>query len=142
METTEPAQRSKSPAQYSFDDDGAVSIHGSQSDSLGTLYWPPRLRCPRSGGTVSPALLSTTATLYSWSYVAMPWRGDVPPNGEADGYGVGLVDLDDGGPRMSVVLMGAAESFVIGETFEARELPFTTIDGNPQSILAFERSAS
>ncbi len=142
MTTNEPAQRSKSPAQYSFDDHGAVSIHGSKSDSLGTLYWPPRLRCPRSGGTVSPTLLSTTATLYSWSFVVMPWRGDVAPNGNPDGYGVGLVDLDDDGPRMAVVLMGDAESFVIGETFEARELPFTTVDGNPQSILAFEPSAS
>ncbi len=144
MTSSEPnPNRSKLPENYSFDDSASgITIHGSQSDELGTTYWPPRLRCPQTGGSVSPVDLATTGILWSWSYVHLPWMGDVAPNGDDEGYGVGMVDLDDDGPRLAAVLMGSRDDWHIGAPVTARELPYKTIDGKPQSILAFERSAS
>ncbi len=141
-DSTETPNRSKVPTSYGFGiDDEPIVIHGSQSDELGTTYWPPRLRCPQTGGTVSDTTLATTGTLWSWTFVHLPWSGEETPNGVDDGYAVGLIDLDDDGPRLGMVLLGAPDSFEVGMRVEARELHFKTIDGNPQSILAFERLA-
>ncbi len=135
--------RSKLPQNYTFGDASEpVVIHGSKSDELGTTYWPPRMRCPRTGGTVSPTTLATTGTLWSWTFVHLPWSGEELPNGTDDGYAVCLVDLDDDGPRLGMVLLGDREDWVVGMRVEARELHFKTIDGEPQSILAFQRSES
>jgi uncharacterized OB-fold protein len=133
------ANRSFAPDRYLFGDgpDGEVVIVGSQSDETGSLFWPRRLRCPETGGSVTDVTLSTGGVLWSWTFVNVPWPGETAPNGP-DGYGVGLVDLDGKGPRVLGMLLGNRREWHVGARMRACELHFTTIDGAPRSILAFE----
>ena len=58
--------RSFAPDRYLFGD-GEVVILGSRSDETGSLFWPRRLRCPETGGTVSDVTLCTEGVLWSWT---------------------------------------------------------------------------
>jgi uncharacterized OB-fold protein len=128
--------RSFAPDRYLFGD-GEVVILGSRSDETGSLFWPRRLRCPETGGTVSNVILPTEGVLWSWTFVQVPWPGETAPNGP-DGYGIGLVDLDGKGPRVLGMLPGDRREWHVGGRMRARELQFVTIDGATRSILAFE----
>jgi uncharacterized OB-fold protein len=131
--------RSFAPDRYLFGD-GEVVILGSRSDETGSLFWPRRLRCPETGGTVSDVILCTEGVLWSWTFVHGPWPGETAPNGP-DGYGIGLVDLDGKGPRVLGMLPGNRREWHVGARMRARELQFVTIDGATRSILAFEEVA-
>jgi uncharacterized OB-fold protein len=140
---TVSANRSYAPDRYLFSDDagGEIQLLGSRSDETGSLFWPRRLRCPRTGGTVSDVHLATEGVLWSWTFVAAPWPGEAPPNDGGVGYGVGLVDVDGAGPRVVAPLVGVRDTWQVGERMRARELHYLTIDGTPRSILAFEAIA-
>jgi uncharacterized OB-fold protein len=139
LTTAGQAQRSFNASRYRFGDapDAAITILGSRSDATGSLFWPSRLRCPQTGGTVSDTILATTGVLWSWTFVHAPWPGDMTPNGRPDSYGVGLVDLDGGGPRVVGALVGDQTEWAVGERISAVELPYLVIDGELKSLLAF-----
>lgn len=135
----EGVNRSYAPDRYTFGDEPGllVTILGSRSEETGSLFWPRRLRCPETGGTVRDVELATDGVLWSWTFVSAPWPGEIAPNG-LDGYAVGLVDLDDHGPRVVGVLVGNGHAWTVGQRMRACELHFATVEGTPRSILAFE----
>ncbi|GAA1827541.1 hypothetical protein GCM10009836_01550 [Pseudonocardia ailaonensis] len=137
-DTAAPAPfASVDPTLYTFGPEGEVIIPGSQSDETGDRFWPPRLRCPRTGGTVTDVDLATTGTVWSWTFVHAPWPGLVSPNGTDEGYTAGLVDLADG-PRVIGVLIGDREAIAVGTPVRAVPLPFRELADQQGAILAFE----
>lgn len=129
------AAASMDPTLYRFGVDGAVTIYGSRSAATGALFWPRRIRCPITGGLVEDVDLPGTGTIWSWTYVHTPWPGVRAPNPAADGYGAGLVDLDDNGPRVVALLLGGLDTFEVGRRVHALAFPF--VDDPPRSMLAF-----
>ena len=122
-------------------DDPVITLLGSRSDAVGQLYWPPRERCPLTGGSVSGVELPGTGTLWTWTYVYAPWHGEERP-GDEHGYSAGLVDLDDGGPRVVAVLRGGPTAWKVGDRAVACALPFRTESGVTRFLLAFGRTDS
>jgi len=114
-----------------------VELLGSQSDVTGNTFWPRRLRCPETGGTVHPVSLASTGTIWSWTLVSFPWSGEFSAGPET-GYYAALVDLDKNGPRVVAVLLQTESRAQVGSRVQAVPLPFRTVDDHVLSILAFE----
>lgn len=139
IDTSAAENRALQPDRYRFSEEpgGPVQVIGSRSADTGSLYWPPRVRCPRTGGRVEPTNLATEGEIWAWTFVHVPWPGDEMPNGIDDGYGVALVDLDDG-PRIPGVIVGEGTAWECGARVRLVELPLGEVGGAQKSILGFE----
>ncbi|MGV9799200.1 Zn-ribbon domain-containing OB-fold protein [Mycobacterium sp. NPDC003449] len=132
--------RSVDPDLYRFDGDN-VSLLGSRSVGSGELLWPRRLRSPVDGGAVQDVELAPAGTIWSWTFVHVPWPGSKPPDpGAEQGYAVGLIDLDDNGPRVIGALVGPADQWSVGQRVRAVPLPFRTGDTGVEAVLGFAPS--
>jgi uncharacterized OB-fold protein len=130
--------RSIDPDLYRFigGSTGSAVMLVSRSAVTGSIFWPRRLRCPESGGSVVDVELPGVGTLWSWTFVFSAWPGEVAPCPTL-GYGVGLVDLDRG-PRVAAILIGAERSWCIGDRMRACPLPMQVEGEGSPSLLAFE----
>ena len=54
---------------------GRVELLASYSPAVDTYFWPRRRRCPLTAAPVEQITLEARGTLWTWSYVNMPWRG-------------------------------------------------------------------
>ena len=104
-------QVSIAPDYFEVDDDG-VRLKGSKCKACGELFYPRRLVCAKClyEGTDDVAL-STTGTLYTWTWVHVPLFAKT--DAKVSAYGVGQVDLPEG-PRIQAILQGKPEEFSIG----------------------------
>jgi uncharacterized OB-fold protein len=118
----------------------AIRLLASYSTAADTHFWPRRRRCPLTATAVDDVALEARGTLWSWSYAHLPWRGLASPS-DADGYGVGLIDLPEG-PRVLGVLIGAQGDWQIGDTMVGVALDFTERDGETVCLMAFRREDS
>ena len=114
---------------------GEVRLLASYSEAAGEYFWPARRRCPLTTGAVHDVLLDARGTLWTWSYVNVPWSGLVSPSA-SDGYGVGLIDLPEG-PRVVGVLIGERGEWEIGTKMVGVSLDFVERDGAMLCLLAF-----
>lgn len=134
-----PVLQSIDPGLYEFSGERA-EILGSYSADAGRSFWPRRFRCPLTGGEVTDVVLPGRGTLWSWSYVYATWPGSLPP-GAGPGYGAGLIDLDDDGPRVVGVLLGEEGDWAVGDRVTARPLPYAGSPAGTMCVLAFERES-
>ncbi len=90
----------------------APRLLGSRCRSCGEHFFPRRAICAKClhRGT-DDVELGPSGTLYTWTYVHVPMFGKL--DAEAEGYGVGQVDLPEG-PRVQAILSGGPEDFEIG----------------------------
>jgi uncharacterized OB-fold protein len=106
------------PDYFEVTDDDAtpVRLKGSRCPACGEVFYPRRLVCAKClhEGT-DDVLLSTTGTLFTWTWVHVPLFAKT--DAKVSAYGVGQVDLPDG-PRIQAILMGEPEDFAIGMTLE------------------------
>jgi uncharacterized OB-fold protein len=94
----------------------APRLLGSRCTACGEVFFPRRVVCARCLHTgCEDVELGPGGTLYTWTYVHMPFFG----RKEADrvGYGVGQVDLPEG-PRVQAVLSGGPDDFAVGMAME------------------------
>ena len=91
---------------------------GSKCKKCGEVFFPRRHVCAKClhRGT-DDVLLSSTGTIYSYTYVHFPLMNNKEQGGkrEVKGYGVGQIDLPEG-PRVQSILMGGLNDFKIGMT--------------------------
>ncbi|MHB8695039.1 MAG: Zn-ribbon domain-containing OB-fold protein [Solirubrobacteraceae bacterium] len=116
---------------------GGVELLASYSRAADKHFWPKRRRCPLTAQPVETVSLEARGTLWTWSYVHLPWRGTTSPSG-TDGYGVGLIDLPEG-PRVLGVLIGRDRDWKIGDAMHGVALDYSERDGETQCLLAFRR---
>ena len=114
---------------------GGVELLASYSAAAGEYFWPRRQRCPLTATSVDDVRLEARGTLWSWTYVHLPWPGAVSPSG-GDGYGVGLVDLPEG-PRVLGLLLGRDGDWQIGDAMVGAAFDFSERDGKLICLLAF-----
>lgn len=92
--------------------DGDVPVLlGSRCAACGESLFPRRRLCPICLGATDDMDLSQRGTLYSHTYVRVPFFGRRKI--DSGGYGVGQVDLP-GGTRIQTVLTGEPGSWRIG----------------------------
>ena len=93
------------------DEKHSPQLLGSKCKKCGEVFFPRRHVCAKClhRKTVD-VLLSSTGTIYSYTYVHFPLFGG---KREAKGYGVGQIDLPEG-PRVQSILMGGPNDFKIG----------------------------
>ena len=105
------AQVSIAPDYFEVDDAG-VRLKGSKCKGCGEVFYPRRLVCAKClhEGT-DDVVLSTTGTLYTWTWVHVPLFAKT--DAKVSSYGVGQVDLPEG-PRVQAILQGQPEDFSIG----------------------------
>ena len=116
---------------------GDVRLLASYSPAADEYFWPRRRRCPLTATSVQNLTLEARGTLWSWTYVHLPWPGAVSPSG-SDGYGVGLVDLPEG-PRVLGLLLGRDGDWRIGDAMVGVAFDFSERDGELICLLAFRR---
>jgi uncharacterized OB-fold protein len=105
----------------------APRLLGSRCPSCGEHFFPRRVVCARClGEGLEDALLGPRGTLYTWTWVHVPFFGSL--RADAGGYGVGQVDLPEG-PRVQAVLSGARDELRIGMPME---LELETLRRSPQ----------
>lgn len=99
------------PDYFEVDDDG-VRLKGSKCTSCGEVFYPRRIVCAKClhEGT-DDVVLSTTGTLFTWTWVHLPLFAKT--DATVTSYGVGQVDLPEG-PRIQAILQGEAADFSIG----------------------------
>ena len=114
----------------------ALRLLGSRCRSCGEPFFPRRVVCARClSGELDDVELGPRGTLYTYTYVHVPLFGS--PRSEADGYGVGQVDLPEG-PRVQAVLSGGPQDFRIGMPMELElETLRTTEQGEEVVIFRF-----
>jgi len=117
---------------------GRVRLLASYSPQADTHFWPRRRRCPLTAAAVQQITLAARGTLWTWSYVNIPWRGVSAPS-PVDGYACGLVDLPEG-PRVLGVLLGTQDDWAIGDEMVGIALDFTSKDEQTRCLLAFQRA--
>lgn len=93
-------------------DDSGVRLKGSKCAACGEVFYPRRLVCAKClhEGT-DDVLLSTSGTLYTWTWVHVPLFAKT--DSTVSSYGVGQVDLPEG-PRIQAILQGEPSDFAIG----------------------------
>lgn len=93
------------------DPDRPVLI-GSYSKAANQAYFPRRKLCPITSESVEDCELPSEGTLYSWTYVEVPFMGNmqVSVNG---GYGVGQIELP-GKVRIQSIIEGTQGDWKIG----------------------------
>ena len=105
------AQVSIAPDYFDVDAHG-VRLKGSKCSACGEVFYPRRLVCAKClhEGT-DDVVLSTTGTLYTWTWVHVPLFAKT--DSKVSAYGVGQVDLPEG-PRIQAILQGEPSDFSIG----------------------------
>ncbi|WP_148046162.1 Zn-ribbon domain-containing OB-fold protein [Nocardioides marmoriginsengisoli] len=98
------------PEQLVLHDDGAALL-GSRCPQCGLSYFPRRWECAVDQTPVEDIELSRTGVLRVATYVSVPSYGKNVL--DAEGYGVGEVDLPEG-VRVQSVLGGEPTSWVPG----------------------------
>ena len=104
-------QVSMAPDYFDVDDAG-VRLKGSKCRACGEVFYPRRIVCAKClhEGT-DDVVLSTTGTLYTWTWVHVPLFAKT--DSKVSSYGVGQVDLPEG-PRIQAILQGEPSDFAIG----------------------------
>ena len=104
-------QISMAPDYFDVDDEG-VRLKGSKCQACGEVFYPRRIVCAKClhEGT-DDVVLSTTGTLYTWTWVHVPLFAKT--DAKVSAYGVGQVDLPEG-PRIQAILQGEPSDFSIG----------------------------
>jgi uncharacterized OB-fold protein len=99
------------PDYFDVDADG-VRLKGSKCNACGEVFYPRRIVCAKClhEGT-DDVVLSTTGTLYTWTWVHVPLFAKT--DAKVSAYGVGQVDLPEG-PRIQAILQGEPSDFSIG----------------------------
>lgn len=107
------AQVAMAPDYFEVDDNG-VRLKGSKCSACGEVFYPRRLVCAKClhEGT-DDVYLSTTGTLFTWTWVHVPLFAKT--DSKVSAYGVGQVDLPEG-PRIQAILQGEPDDFEIGMT--------------------------
>ena len=105
------AQVSMAPDYFDVDADG-VRLKGSKCQACGEVFYPRRIVCAKClhEGT-DDVVLSTTGTLFTWTWVHVPLFAKT--DSTVSSYGVGQVDLPEG-PRIQAILQGEPSDFSIG----------------------------
>lgn len=106
-----PVRQPVEPELFRADGERPVLL-GSKCETCGETFYPRRWNCPVCLGAVEDVELSQTGTLYSYAYIYAPRFGKVQL--DAEGYGVGQVDLPEG-VRVQTTLDGDPDSWSIGE---------------------------
>ncbi len=113
-----------------------VRLKGSKCAACSEVFYPRRLvcaKCLREG--CDDVMLSTTGTLFTWTFVHVPLFAKT--DAAVSAYGVGQVDLPEG-PRIQAILQGEPGDFSIGMTLT---LDLETLrqdaDGNDVVIYRF-----
>ena len=119
------------------DPDQAPRLLGSRCPACEEVFYPRRYVCARCLHEGCDDIeLSTTGTLYTWTYVHVPLFGK--KDGSVSAYGVGQIDLPEG-PRVQAILVGGPDDFSIGMTLE---IDLETLrqdrDGNDVVIYRFK----
>ena len=104
-------QVSMAPDYFEVGDVG-VRLKGSKCKACGEVFYPRRIVCAKClhEGT-DDVYLSTTGTLYTWTWVHVPLFAKT--DAKVSSYGVGQVDLPEG-PRIQAILQGEPGDFAIG----------------------------
>ena len=102
---------SMAPDYFDVTDNG-VELKGSKCQSCGEVFYPRRVVCAKClhEGT-EDVILSSTGTLYTWTWVHLPLFAKT--DSTVSSYGVGQVDLPEG-PRIQAILQGEPSDFEIG----------------------------
>ncbi len=130
------AQIAVAPDYFDVGDEG-VRLKGSKCRACAEVFYPRRIVCAKclNEGT-DDVVLSTTGTLYTWTWVHVPLFAKT--DSTVSSYGVGQVDLPEG-PRIQAILNGQPEDFAIGMTLT---LDVETLrqddDGNDVVIYRFK----
>ena len=114
-------RRSADPELFRADGDAPVLL-GSRCDKDAESFYPRRWTCPICLGAVHDVELSQTGVLYSYSFIHAPMFGKSQL--DAEGYGVGQVDLPEG-VRVQTTLEGDPASWKIGENMR---LVYSTVE--------------
>lgn len=129
------------PGFFTIPTDSATppQILGTRCNDCGEHFYPSRAICAKclSESTASVAM-DGRGTLYSYTFVYFPMFGTSIVE-FADGYGVGLIDLD-AGPRLQMPLAGKQEEFRIGQAMVA-ELTRMREDGDNDIMIVRFRPA-
>ncbi len=109
---------------------------GSRCQACGEVFFPRRVVCARCLHEGCDDLeLSSTGTIYTWTYVHVPLFAKA--DADVSGYGVGQIDLPEG-PRVQAILVGGADDFRIGMEVETDlEVLRQDKDGNDVVIYRF-----
>ena len=98
------------------DPDAPPRLLGSRCPACGETFYPRRFVCARClNEGCDDVELSTSGTLYTWTYVHVPLFAK--KDGSVGAYGVGQIDLPEG-PRVQAILVGGPDDFEIGMTLE------------------------
>jgi uncharacterized OB-fold protein len=104
-------QVSMAPDYFDVDDEG-VRLKGSKCQACGEVFYPRRVVCAKClHEGADDVFLSTTGTLYTWTWVHVPLFAKT--DAKVSAYGVGQVDLPEG-PRIQAILQGESSDFSIG----------------------------
>jgi uncharacterized OB-fold protein len=123
------------PDYFDVDADG-VRLKGSKCRACGEVFYPRRIVCAKClhEGT-DDVVLSTTGTLYTWTWVHLPLFAKT--DATVSSYGVGQVDLPEG-PRIQAILQGEPSDFSIGMQLQLDvETLLQDDDGNDVVIYRF-----
>lgn len=126
--------------EVSEDPAAPVRLKGSKCQACGEVFYPRRIVCAKclNEGT-DDVLLSTSGTLFTWTWVHVPLFAKT--DATVSQYGVGQVDLPDG-PRIQAILTGGPGDFSIGMHME---LDVETLrqddEGNDVVIYRFKPAA-
>ncbi len=109
---------------------------GSRCQACGEVFFPRRVVCAKCLHEGCDDLeLSSTGTIYTWTYVHVPLFAKA--DADVSGYGVGQIDLPEG-PRVQAILVGGADDFRIGMEVETDlEVLRQDKDGNDVVIYRF-----
>jgi uncharacterized OB-fold protein len=102
------------PGFFTIPDDRSTPprLLGSRCRRCGEHFFPRRPLCARClAPDCEDVLLGPRGTLWTWTWVQVPFFGRMQAGGV--GYGVGQVDLPEG-PRIQAVLSGSSGDFAIG----------------------------
>ena len=104
-------QVSMAPDYFEVDPDG-VRLKGSKCTACGEVFYPRRIVCAKClHEGIDDVYLSTTGTLFTWTWVHLPLFAKT--DATVSSYGVGQVDLPEG-PRIQAILQGEPADFSIG----------------------------
>jgi len=116
-----PVRQSVDPELFRADGERPVLL-ASHCQACNETFYPRRWSCPVCLGPLEDAELSQTGTLYSYSFIYAPMFGKAKL--DAEGYGVGQVDLPEG-VRIQTTLAGDPASWHIGDQMS---LVYSSVD--------------
>jgi uncharacterized OB-fold protein len=106
-----PERTSVDPELFRADGERPVLL-GSRCPVDKESFFPTRWSCPICLGPVEDVELSQSGVLYSYSFIHIPTFGQSQL--DAEGYGVGQVDLPEG-VRIQTTLNGDPKKWEIGQ---------------------------